>query len=64
MNSERGVGIYLKGKIKYPIKIIHARCGIGSYEEEYASETDPEQGWQTNRREEGSLTLCDDCGGW
>jgi len=64
MGSERGIGIYLKGEIKYPIKIVHARCGIGSYEYEEASEDDPEQGWQTNRREEGSLTLCDDCGDW
>jgi len=70
MGAERGIGIDLEhGRLSgkcyiYPIKIVHARCGIGSYEYEGRSESDPEQGWQTNRREEGSLTLCDDCGDW
>ena len=64
MDKDRGVGIYLKGEIKYPIKIVHARCGIGSYENEEASEDDPEQGWQSNKHEEGSLTLCGNCHGW
>lgn len=70
MGKERHIGIDLffgnrgRGNTKYPIKIVHARCGIGSYENEEASEDDPEQGWQSNKREEGSLTLCDECGCW
>ena len=64
MDKDRHIGIYLEGEAVYPIKIVHARCGIGSYENEMASESDPEQGWQTNKREEGSLTLCDECGCW
>ena len=68
MDKERHIGIDLQyrgeGEIKYPIKIVHARCGIRSYEYEEASDSDPDQGWQSNKREEGSLTLCDDCGSW
>lgn len=64
IDKDRLIGIYLEGETIYPIKIVHARCGIGSYENEEASEDDPEQGWQSNKREEGSLTLCDECGCW
>jgi len=73
MNNERDIGInlffkdspnHIDKKIKYPIKIIHARCGNGVYEDEMASDDDPDQGWQNNRHEEGSLTLCGDCWGW
>ena len=63
MNVERGLGIHLDfggAKLLYPIKVVHTRCGT-SYSYCGESDHDPDQGWQSNRREEGSLEICDRC---
>jgi len=75
-DSDRGIGIDLhfntNAKVKYPIKIILEKCmsdfsqdvGTDFYEHFCESEDDPNQGWQTNKFEEGNITLCDKCYGW
>jgi len=67
-DSDRGEGIDLdfnadRGEVKFPIKIVHARCvrHTPDYEHTAASQNDPDQGWQTMANQEGSLTICGDC---
>lgn len=72
-DSDRGIGIDLyfrtNAEVKYPIKIVLERC-MKDYDDhaiyEHLSESphDPDQGWQTNKNEEGSITLCDECYNW
>ena len=72
-NSDRGIGIDLyfrtNAEVKYPLKIVLQRCLDDShshaiYEHLNESEHDPNQGWQTNKNEEGNITLCDECYNW
>lgn len=66
-DSDRGIGIDIYFdktiKLEYPIKIVHERC-LSSYQRLEESKDDPNQGWQQNLVEEGSLTVCDECSNW
>jgi len=71
-DSDRGIGIDLYFKVnvglKYPIKIVLERCMAdydhAIYEHLAESFSDPDQGWQTNKHEEGSIHLCSECMSW